>query len=71
MLSAFHERLEQWEVHNSINDAAPYLHTRYQVPDHAKDGIRQQLAMLNITEEVLMADLQSSAKAVADEVQGR
>lgn len=67
MLSAFHERFEQWEVHNRINGAAPYVHRRFEVPHCAKKDIRDQLEAIGITEEFLKADLQSAAKAIARE----
>ena len=71
MLSAFHERFERWAVDRYFPGAAPYRHLRFVVPHDAKREIRRQLATLNITEETLMADLQSSAKAVKDEMLGR
>ena len=71
MLSAFHDRFERCEVDRWFKGAAPYHHLRFVMPDDAKKDIRRQLAMLNITEETLMADLQSSATAVKDEVEGR
>ena len=70
MLSAFHERFERWAVDKHFPGAAPYHHMRFVVPHDSKDGIRQQLESLNITEEVLMADLQSAASAIKARVLG-
>lgn len=69
MLSAFHERFERWAVDQQFPGAAPYRHLRFVVPHDAKCRIRRQLASLNVTEEVLMADLQSAAGAVKAGVQ--
>ena len=70
MLSAFHESFDRVEVDKWFEGAAPYTHRRFVVPHEEKCKIRRHLKSLNISEEVLMADLQSAASAVTSDVQG-
>ena len=66
MMSAYHERFEKREVQQRVAGAAPYEHLRIGIPHKAKDRIREQLDALGVNEERLRADLESSAKAVAE-----
>ena len=70
LLSAFHERLEEWAVDAKCYRAAPYYQSRYVIPHDAKEQIRTQLAANGITEQLLNADLQSSAEAIKRQVLG-
>ena len=65
MLSAFHERFERWEVDKEMEASAAYGHLRILIPAEAKPDIRSQLKQFGVTEDVLKADLQSAAEAIA------
>ena len=66
LASAFHDRFEPEKV-RSCNERIPvYTHYKLTIPSECKKNIKEELRLLNITEETLLPGLDSSAKAVKE-----
>ena len=64
LISAFHERLEREEVSKQTRDVPIYGHYVLPVPHEQKHQILEDLRLLNVTPEVLLASVDESANAV-------
>ncbi len=64
IISALHSRYERDKILKLNPNIPCYGHARFIVPGEAKEQMRRELEMLNVTEETLMADLDSSAAAI-------
>ena len=66
LISAFHERFERSDI-LSVNSGTPiYGYHTWEVPSERKEGILDELRMLNITREALFPSLDEAARAVND-----
>ena len=64
LISAFHERFEQSEVHK-LNAGTPlYQHLTFKIPKDNKKNIKKELQLLNVTRETLFPGLDASAEAI-------
>ncbi len=66
LLSAFHDRYEEMFVRKWYSNIPMYPHYVLSVPARAKEGIRDELSMANITRENLFPSLEETAKAIRD-----
>lgn len=66
LLSAFHERFERDEILSWNEDIPVYDYYTLKVPRRSKEGILEQLRLLNTTHESLYPGLESAANAVND-----
>ena len=66
IISAFHERLERTEVLRWNRNIPIYDHYRVTIPGDKKKELVDQLALLNVTREVLYPGLHEAAQAVMD-----
>lgn len=64
LISAFHERFEADEILKFNADIPIYAHFKFTVPCGAKSTLLDQLEQLNITEETLYPELETSAKTI-------
>lgn len=64
LLSAFHDRYEEKSIREWNSDVPMYHHYVLSVPARAKDGIRDELSMANITRENLFPGLEETARAI-------
>lgn len=66
LLSAFHERLEREEI-LKCNDRIPiYAHYKLTISGDHRNRIKEDLQLLNVTQENLFPGLDSAAKSVTD-----
>ena len=68
LLSAFHERFEEQRIREWNSEIPRYHHYILPVPAKAKQRIRDELSILNITREVLLPSLEETAKSITDRV---
>ena len=66
LISAFHERFERDEILQATPDIPIYAHDMLTVQDANKEDIREELRLLNITQESLFPGLDSATKAITD-----
>ena len=66
LASAFHDRFEPEKIQDWNKHIPVYAHYELTIPSDCKEGIRNELRLLNITEETLLPGLDSSAKAVKE-----
>ena len=64
LLSAFHDRYEEKSIRKWNSDIPMYHHYVLSVPARAKEGIRDELSMANITRENLFPSLEETARAI-------
>lgn len=64
LISAFHERFEEDEVLKWNSEIPMYSHYDRKVLSECKESIRDDLRLLNITQETLFPSVDESAKAV-------
>lgn len=64
LISAFHERFEQDEVHKWNEDIPIYDYYQLKVPRNAKSRVLDELSLFNITQETLYPSLDTAASAV-------
>lgn len=64
LISAFHERFEEDEVMKWNPDIPMYSHYDRKVRSECKESMREDLRLLNITQETLFPSVDESAKAV-------
>ena len=64
LLSAFHERFERKEIRDRTPGTSVYAHYMLTVPEGRKKAIKNDLQMVNITQETLFPGLEESAQAV-------
>lgn len=67
LLSGFHERLEDIEVHNVNRNIPIYRHAKLSVPKEMKEELLDELRGVNITQESLFPGVPTSVKAVLRE----
>ena len=70
LLSAFHERLDEWEVQENTKYTPIYHQYTFEVPHERKGRIRKQLESLQITSEAMYPGLEEAAEAVRREHSG-
>ena len=64
LLSAFHKRFERKEILDRTPGTPVYAHYMLTVPGGRKNAIKNDLQMVNITQETLFPGLEESAQAV-------
>ena len=64
LISAFHERFEQSEVHKLNAETPLYQHLTFNIPKENKKNIKNELRLLNVTRETLFPGLDASAEAI-------
>ena len=64
LLSAFHEGFDEESIRKWNQDGAGYHHYILSVPIEAKQGIREQLSEVDITQESLSPSLEATADAI-------
>ena len=64
LISAFHEQFERDEILRGNNSIPIYSHYVLQVPRDRKQSMFDDLQLLNVTRETLLASIDESAKAV-------
>ena len=64
LLSAFHDRYEEKSIRKWNSDIPMYHHYVLSVPAKAKEGIRDELSLANITRENLFPSLDETARAI-------
>ena len=67
LLSGLHDRYEEKNIKEWNSDIPMYHHFVLTVPARAKDGIREELSMVNITRENLFPSLEETAKAITSQ----
>ena len=66
LISAFHERFEQNKVLEFNPEIPIYRHFMIEVPKESKQGIIDELRLLNVTRETLYPGLDESANAITN-----
>lgn len=64
LVSAFHERFERDEVLKWNSDTPIYAHHTVSIPKCQKGSILEELALLNVTHEVLFPSVDGAARAI-------
>ena len=64
LLSAFHDRYEEQSIRGWNSNIPMYHHYVLSVPARAKEGLRDELSMANITRENLFPSLEETARAI-------
>ena len=64
LVSAFHERFERDEILKWNRDTPIYGHNTVSVPKNRKSSILEELALLNVTHEVLYPSVDEAARAI-------
>ena len=64
LISAFHRRFERNQVLGFNSGTPIYDHYELEVPNDNKAQLKEELALLNVTQETLSPSLEESAKAV-------
>lgn len=66
LVSAFHERLERNEILNCNNGIPVYAHYELTIPHKYKADIKNDLRLLNVTQETLFPGLGTSAEVITE-----
>ena len=66
LVSAFHERFERAEILKWNPDIPIYGHCTYLIPDDKKQGILEELRLVNVSRESLLPGLAETANAVTN-----
>ena len=64
LVSAFHERFERAEILKWNPDIPVYGHCTYLIPDDKRQGILEELRLVNVSRESLLPGLAEAANAV-------
>ena len=64
LISAFHERFEEEEILRHSEQIPCYHHYKVRIPHNNKQAIREDLCLLNITQETLFPGLKETIQAI-------